>query len=373
MRLKYVSAALALSVLLPFAASALSVDDIQAQIQSLLAQIAQLQQQLKQIQNPTPVIHPPAPPICPTFTRTLAQGASGEDVTQLQQSLGVSATGYFGPMTAKAVAAVQADAGLSQVGIVGPATRAWFWKRCGGEGWNQNFSASPTSGTAPLSVNFQMSGRGNDSYSIDFGDGISGPMTVACLSNADVAGGTNNPAGGCASFANHTYTANGTYTAKLIYQPPMPACPTGMYCAQAMPMPQTIGSVTIYVGSSTSGGAPVVTGVDGPASLAVGQQGTWTGHASVSGPDTNLRYSVIWGDEGVFNQISTLAGNAPTALQTAGSFTHAYARAGTYRPVFTVSNSLGSAQTSASVQVGGSTTNTFSAYPTSGAAPLSVI
>src|SRR3990167_3028429 len=124
MRLKYVSAALALSVLLPFAASALSVDDIQAQIQSLLAQIAQLQQQLKQIQNPTPVIHPPAPPSCPTFTRTLAQGATGNDVTQLQQYLGVSPTGYFGPMTAKAVAAVQADAGLSQVGIVGPATRA---------------------------------------------------------------------------------------------------------------------------------------------------------------------------------------------------------------------------------------------------------
>src|SRR3989338_8429272 len=96
-------------------------------------------------------------------------------------------------MTAKAVAAVQADAGLSQVGIVGPATRAWFWKRCGGEGWNQNFSASPTSGTAPLSVNFQRFGIGSDCFSIDFADGISGPMSVACLTNADFGGATTNP------------------------------------------------------------------------------------------------------------------------------------------------------------------------------------
>src|SRR3989344_8754705 len=173
MKLRHISAVAALAVLLPFAASALTTDELQQQIQSLLTQITQLQQQLKQLQIPDPVQPPPdvAPthPICPTFSRTLAQGATGDDVTQLQQYLGASPTGYFGPMTAKAVAAVQADAGLSQVGIVGPATRAWFYKRCGGEGWNQNFSASPTSGPAPLSLNFQMSGRGNDSYSIDFG------------------------------------------------------------------------------------------------------------------------------------------------------------------------------------------------------------
>src|SRR3989338_7497737 len=182
MKLKYISLGVALTLIMPFAAAALSADEIQQQIQSLLAQISQLQQQLKQLQIP-PVQPPPdiapTPPICPTFTRTLAQGASGEDVTQLQQYLGVSATGYFGPMTAKAVAAVQADAGLSQVGIVGPATRAWFWKRCGG-GWNQSFTASPTDGPAPLGVNFRYPYSSNTSsgtYTVEFGDGTSGQMT----------------------------------------------------------------------------------------------------------------------------------------------------------------------------------------------------
>ena len=108
MKLRHISAVAALAVLLPFAASALTTDELQQQIQSLLTQITQLQQQLKQLQIPDPVQPPPdvAPthPICPTFSRTLAQGATGDDVTQLQQYLGVSPTGYFGSATARAVA-----------------------------------------------------------------------------------------------------------------------------------------------------------------------------------------------------------------------------------------------------------------------------
>ena len=251
MKLKYLSAAAVLTVLLPFAASALSADEIQQQIQSLLAQISQLQQQLKQLQIP-PVQPPPdiapTPPICPTFTRTLAQGASGDDVTQLQQYLGVSPTGYFGPMTARAVAAVQADAGLSQVGIIGPATRAWFWDRCGG-GWHRNFSASPNSGPAPLAVVFRATAIPNTSvgsYSIDFGDGTSGQMIAPCSMELGV---------GCSSdmSANHTYSSDGTYTATLYYQPSFVCnAPPGAACAQMMPARQTVGSVTIYVGGSTS-------------------------------------------------------------------------------------------------------------------------
>src|SRR3989338_9585624 len=209
MKSRHIGATIALAILLPFAASALSVDDIQQQIRNLLAQVTQLQEQLRSLQNNQPIIActqeakicpdgtavgrtglncefaacpsavKPLPPSCPTFTCTLAQGATGNDVTQLQQYLGVSPTGYFGPMTAKAVAAVQADAGLSQVGIVGPATRAWFWKRCGG-GWNQSFTASPTDGPAPLGVNFRYPYSSNTSsgtYTVEFGDGTSGQMT----------------------------------------------------------------------------------------------------------------------------------------------------------------------------------------------------
>src|SRR3989338_6049186 len=147
MNFKHIGAVTVLAVLLPFAASALSVDDIQQQINNLLAQITQLQEQLKQLRGDdgSPVactmeakVCPdgtavgrtsprcefaacpsrvkPLPPICPTFERTLAQGATGDDVTQLQQYLGVAQTGYYGPVTARAVAATQAEAGLDQVG-----------------------------------------------------------------------------------------------------------------------------------------------------------------------------------------------------------------------------------------------------------------
>ena len=47
---------------------------------------------------------PPIGRICPQILRTLAQGVSGTDVRELQAYLGVSQTGYFGPLTASAVA-----------------------------------------------------------------------------------------------------------------------------------------------------------------------------------------------------------------------------------------------------------------------------
>ena len=212
MKLRYISAVATLAVLLPFAASALTADDLQQQIQSLLAQIAQLQEQLTQIQKPNPVTITPVPPpsTCPIFNRTLAQGATGDDVTQLQQYLGVSPTGYFGTATARAVTAVQADAGLSQIGIVGPATRAWIYKRCGGGGWNQNFSASPTSGQAPLAVHFWATVSGGE-YKVDFGDGTSGGLSGGwCPPNPAMGAPCSAPG------ADHTYTSAGTYTARLL-------------------------------------------------------------------------------------------------------------------------------------------------------------
>src|SRR3989344_848455 len=373
MNFKHVGAVAVLTVLLPFAANALTVEDIQAQIANLLAQITQLQEQLKQLQGDdgSPVactmeakICPdatsigrtgpkcefaacpgetkPVPPvvrICPQILRTLDQGISGSDVKEEQSYLGVSQTGYFGPMTAKAVAAFQADEGLTQVGIVGPQTRAAFARRCG---WGKDtFSASPTSGPAPLAVSFRFTGEdGNSSrYMLVFGDGQQ-TLEFQCVGLVMV---------GVRIDCNtsHTYTANGTYTATLRYDPPCTSntCPGSIYY-------RTLGTATITVGGTTSTGAPSVTGVDGPASLAVGQSGTWTVRASVpNNANAQLRYSVIWGDEDVFRQIQAFGAAAPM-LATSGSFTHAYQNAGTYQPVFTVANDAGSAQTSASVSVG---------------------
>ena len=65
-----------------------------------------------------------------TFTQYLYEGSTGSQVTALQQrlkALGVYSgpvTGTFGPLTKAAVKAYQLAHGLSQVGVVGPSTRA---------------------------------------------------------------------------------------------------------------------------------------------------------------------------------------------------------------------------------------------------------
>ena len=62
----------------------------------------------------------------------------------------------------------------------------------------------------------------------------------------------------------------------------------------------------------------------------------------------NLRYSVTWGDEGMFRMLS-----ARGSTQASSTFTHTYAEAGTYAPKFTVTDvdSGKSASVSATVVV----------------------
>ena len=54
----------------------------------------------------------------------LQRGSSGSSVQALQRALGVTPTGNFGPITARAVRAFQSSHGLTVDGIVGPMTRA---------------------------------------------------------------------------------------------------------------------------------------------------------------------------------------------------------------------------------------------------------
>ncbi len=76
------------------------------------------------------------------FNRGLSVGSTGDDVRNLQTRLlsegffKGEATGYFGPITQKAVKAYQAKYGINQLGIVGPATRAQL---------NKIFMANPAS------------------------------------------------------------------------------------------------------------------------------------------------------------------------------------------------------------------------------------
>lgn len=104
------------------------------------------------------------------------------------------------------------------------------------------------------------------------------------------------------------------------------------------------------IGSSTNTNLPpVVSGVSGPTTLAVGATGTWTVKA-YDPENKGLSYSVLWGDD------SMNSGGAMVpktmSVQNAATFTHVYNSAGTFNPVFYVTDEKGlQAKTSMSVVV----------------------
>ncbi|HBA46148.1 hypothetical protein A2W67_02125 [Candidatus Nomurabacteria bacterium RIFCSPLOWO2_02_40_28] len=101
---------------------------------------------------------------------------------------------------------------------------------------------------------------------------------------------------------------------------------------------------------------PVISGISGPQSLKINEAGTWVVKASDSS-GRSLAYSVVWGDEYYKTTQNSLS--APMAREQVATFTHSYMQAGTYTPIFTVTNDAGQiTQASLSVSVGG--TNYYS-------------
>ncbi len=138
--------------MLPALASAQTVDT-QVQVQSLLSQIQALQLQLKALMASSTVNikirmddHMMAPgqvgkAACIMLNRNLKVGAQGDDVKKIQEILAehkesgfnAGATGFFGPLTARAMAKFQMNMGIasSSDGVVGPMTRGFFERACG--------------------------------------------------------------------------------------------------------------------------------------------------------------------------------------------------------------------------------------------------
>lgn len=97
---------------------------------------------------------------------------------------------------------------------------------------------------------------------------------------------------------------------------------------------------------------PVISGVSGPQTLNVNQQGTWT----VSAYDRNggnLSYGVFWGDESNAVGMSGITDSAHPSIQQSATFTHSYATSRIYTPTFIVYNVSGRiARSSLTVNVG---------------------
>jgi hypothetical protein len=165
---------------------------------------------------------------------------------------------------------------------------------------------------------------------------------------------------GGAAVSSTTVSDGGTKLAFTVPESGGPYCKPGMACPLYLLLIRP-GSYDVSVtdGTTTSNAvrfqvtgtttpaptpAPVsVNGIDGPASLAVGAVGTWTVDATLASTTGTLHYSVKWGDEGIFRAMALIA--VPAATQSAATFTHSYASAGTYHPTFTVADDNGHSAT----------------------------
>src|SRR3989344_2848388 len=209
-------------------ASALTADELQSQIKELLTKVAELTKLLNILKGQDSTATPPSivpsentlrHRICSVLYRNISQGTSGDDVSSLQEFLreegyfSANATGYFGPITAAALARWQAAQGVDSAGVVGPITRERIKVWCGlpGQGDTSRFSAAPHAGTAPLSVTFKalVGGFTPFRYAIDFGDG-SLAQEVRCPENPEIPDVCGGPA-----VVEHTYATDGAYTAVL--------------------------------------------------------------------------------------------------------------------------------------------------------------
>ena len=91
----------------------------------------------------------------------LQRGSSGPGVAALQRALGVSPTGNFGPVTARAVRAFQRSHGLAVDGIVGPQTGAALGIGSGSAPSASSTTRSASGGSSTLARIAQCESGGN--------------------------------------------------------------------------------------------------------------------------------------------------------------------------------------------------------------------
>jgi hypothetical protein len=319
-----------------------------------------------------------------TFNNDLAVGSNGPDVTQLQTWLinngfsipaiasGITGKGYFGSQTQAALMAYQRSSGLPAYGFFGPMTRQYFNNRGGNNDNNDNSTASirvtsPNGGevwqkgttqnitwtgsaaflnqTADIRLEFPVPACALPTNPVRCMIATQAPLTIAKgvnLSSGSYAWYVGNQSSfSCIPEAGTCTFPDGQYKVQI--------CPTnGSQCDDSD------NYFTISTGGTTNSIKPTISGIDAPTSLAVGQVGTWTIHATDPLNGT-LSYSILWGDEPGYN-VTAGTMMTPSVMQTS-TFQHSYVNAGVYTVTFMVKNSSGGmVQTSSTVTVGGTNT-----------------
>jgi len=185
---------------------------------------------------------------------------------------------------------------------------------------------SPTSGAVGTSVTVYGSGFTRTGNAVHFGPGI-----IANLSSLD---------GSSVSFTVPTSLTG--FGAQVMTLSTYNVSVTNSSGFTSNAVPFTVTSLGSYI-------APTITSLNGPTSLSAGVSGTWT--ITLNNPgNSNVTTSVRWGDETLYPQ--SYGASQSTYMQGTNTltFTHTYYGAGTYTPVFTVSNSSGQ-QNSSSMTV----------------------
>lgn len=435
------------AVVAPLGTSALTEDELRQQILDLLSQISRLGAQVDAAGVGLPPdananVYAPSTSYAGASTRDvlnggltlsgyLERGMRGADVTRLQQFLALDSliypeaqiTGFFGPLTERAVERFQVACGIVSAGDyqstgygrVGPRTQRALAVGCNGAVGGGSSSTNPAQvgaflkvtpvrGPAPMSATIEATVNASGSceaatYIINFGDGSpTYPVYV--------------PAGRCSPLKqsiSHYYQLPGNYTLTLsigthktqvqvqvgegVSQQvtTFSQCMTtyGSTVAGIAPQRQCrTQQGQVFAESTGSGTTQPGTGTTYARGVPIAVSGTFTTIACNTDPAYNQIVRVNWGD-GTIDDIythSTGLSSGGCATTLSRSVSHAYQNEGTYtillqdlRTTTGGSPTLFTSQVLRTVTISGKpggvvtpTNNRLTITPTYGASPLSV-
>lgn len=311
--------------LIPVGASALTAEELTAQIEALLKEVQALQVQANSGTAQSTGAVSASGVQCPLISRNLKKGMSGADVTRLQQFLALDpsvypeaqVTGYYGALTEAAIKRFQCKNKLvcdgtpetTGYGVTGPRTAALLALQCpdvlGGSTVSGFLKITPSAGAAPLTVNIEailnsVKSCAATNYEIVYGD--NSPSAFVSV-----------PANTCAEMRQnftHTYAGGGVYTVILR---------SGAH--------QVTGTVTV---SGSSGGSGTPTGSTGGGSFSVtaGANGDPFAVTAAFGLSSSCaRYELDWGDGSAF---SSQAEGSCAVSGVTKQVSHTYQQGGSY-------------------------------------------